>query len=161
MICLVSDTHENLPAIRVAVPMMVALKPTLVIHCGDIISPPTVEEFRGLPMRFVFGNNDGERDGLRRKCEELGFGDIADELEISLGGKHLYVTHGTRPSALDAKIDSQAYDYIFHGHTHRRRNEKIGNTRVINPGALFQASAYSFASLELAADEVRFYDVKV
>ncbi len=158
-ICLVSDTHENLPLIRKAVPMIAALRPDLVIHCGDIISPPTVQEFAGLPMRFVFGNNDGEREGLVKKCEALGFGKIEDELILCLDDKDIYVNHGTRPSFLDAVIDSQVYDYVFHGHTHRRRDERIGRTRVVNPGALYQASLYGFASLDLISGSVQFHDV--
>jgi predicted phosphodiesterase len=28
----------------------------------------------------------------------------------------------------------QRYDYLLHGHTHVRRDERAGRTRIINPG---------------------------
>lgn len=159
MIVIISDTHENTPLIDEAVPKIQALSPELVIHCGDIVSPKVLDHFRGLPMRFVFGNNDFEREALRRRAGELGFGSIEDELILSLYEKDLYVTHGTRASTVEQTIDSQVYDYVFHGHTHLRRNEKIGRTRVINPGALYRARVYSFATLDLQTDVVEFHQL--
>jgi uncharacterized protein len=159
MIGIISDTHENSSAIEVAVAMLKQAAPEIVIHCGDIISPPVLELFRGLPMRFVFGNNDGERAGLRTKCLELGFGDIDDYLILTIGGKSIFVYHGTRRSKLDEAIASQQFDFVLTGHTHACRNETIGRTRVVNPGALFAAQKYTFALLELEISEVRFVEV--
>jgi hypothetical protein len=77
---ILSDTHEDIRMIRKAVRLLLERAPALVIHCGDIISPPVLEQFKGLPMRLVFGNNDGERSGLKKKCQELGFDEIHDTL---------------------------------------------------------------------------------
>ena len=154
-----SDTHENVKVIKKAVELIKELKPELVVHCGDIISPPILDHFKGLPMRFVFGNNDGEELGLRKKCQELGFGEIAETIQIDHKGKSILVYHGTNPYALKAHIDSQSHDYIFTGHTHLQRNEKIGRTRVVNPGAMFMAKFFSFASLNIEKDEVEFIEI--
>lgn len=35
----------------------------------------------------------------------------------------------------EAIISSQLYDLVIHGHTHRKRDDKIGNVPVPNPGA--------------------------
>ena len=94
-----------------------------------------------------------------KKAEELGFGAIDDELVLTIGEKTLYIYHGTRAGLVETKADSQEYDYVIHGHTHRRRNERIGNTRVINPGAMFNASLYSFATLDLDTDTVEFHEI--
>ena len=110
-------------------------------------------------MRFVFGNNDIDRHGLQKKCDVLGFGVIADQLRLSVEGKDILVLHGTRNSVVDQEIDSQVYDYVFHGHTHLRRDEKIGRTRVVNPGALYQTTIYSIATLDLLTDTLAFYQV--
>ncbi len=134
-------------------------RPSLVIHCGDIVTPGVLEALRDLPMRFVYGNNDIDRASLQKKCTELGFGTIDDELILTVEGKSLYVYHGTRAALVEAKADSQEYDYVLHGHTHRRRNERIGNTRVVNPGAMFNASLYSFATIDLNTNDVEFHDV--
>ena len=53
-----------------------------------------------------------------------------------LGGIKIAVTHGHLPGKLDQLIRSQRYTFVFHGHTHRKRDEMVGKTRVINPGAL-------------------------
>lgn len=158
-ICVISDTHENQRMIDRAVEMIKPLRPQLVIHCGDIISPPVLLSFDGLPMRFVYGNNDGERAGLRNCCRDMGFGEIDDTIEIELAGKRLYCYHGTVPRILAAAIDSQNYDYVFTGHTHETRNELVGKTRVVNPGALFSARIYTFAEVDLEGGSVTFHEV--
>lgn len=159
MICLISDTHENVKAIKVAVAAIKEFSPSLVIHCGDIISPPILDHFEGLPMRFVFGNNDGEKAGLRSKAEELGFGSIEEELELTHEGKLLYAYHGTDPDVIENQALVQEYDYIFHGHTHETKDELVGKTRIINPGALFAAPTYTFAALDLGTGKVEFVEI--
>jgi putative phosphoesterase len=122
--------------------------PALVIHCGDIISPPVLERFAGLPLKLVYGNNDGERAGLKKKCQELGFDEIQDTLTFEFAGKLFFVNHGTRSNIIEQAASEQIYDYILHGHTHEKRNEQRGRSRIINPGALFSAQEYSVAFLE-------------
>lgn len=159
LIGIVSDTHEDVRMIRKAVRIFHDRVPGLVIHCGDIISPPVLEHFAGLPMRLVFGNNDGERAGLKKKCEELGFDGIDDTLTFEFAGKAFFVNHGTRPSVITEAAASQQYDYVLHGHTHVKRNELLGRTRIINPGALFSADEYSIAFLTPGTGAVEFVDV--
>ena len=161
MIVLISDTHENVNAIERALKQIRPLKPELLIHCGDIVSPKILHYFSEFSCRFVFGNNDFEREGLRKKCEELGMPPIEDETLLSYQGKDIFITHGTRPSQLEASIDSQMYDYVFHGHTHLRRNELIGRTRVVNPGALYRARMYSFATVVPESGEIEFHQVEM
>jgi predicted phosphodiesterase len=96
----VSDTHEDVRMIVRAAAIFKERAPALVVHCGDIISPPVLERFAGLPMRFVYGNNDGERSGLQKKCAELGFPEIADSLTFEFAGKRFFVNHGTSYAAV-------------------------------------------------------------
>lgn len=159
MIGIISDTHENLPMIARAVAEFRAHAPSLVIHCGDIISPPVLREFSGLPMRFVFGNNDGEREGIARVAGELGFGAVDDQLDISVSGKRIFVTHGHKQGVLERAIGYGCYDYVFTGHTHCERDERVGRTRVINPGALFAARRYTVVLLDLDTDTLEFREI--
>jgi putative phosphoesterase len=156
---IVSDTHEHVRPIIKAVSLFKARNPSMVIHCGDIISPPVLERFAGLSLRVVYGNNDGERSGLKKKCAELGFAEIVDTLTFESGGKKFFVNHGTNPRVIDDAIESQQYDYVLHGHTHEMRNEVIGRTRVINPGALFAADEYTIAFLTVETGEVEFVEI--
>ena len=138
MLGIISDTHENEEAIKKAVAILKEKNVDFVVHCGDIISPPMLEFFKGLKMRFVFGNNDGEKIGLNAKAKEFGFEEITEEKEFEYKNKKFYVYHGTSKEKLEEKIKSNKYDYILTGHTHVKRDEKTGKTRIINPGALFR-----------------------
>ena len=158
MIGIISDTHENEEAIKKAVAIFKEKSVEFAVHCGDIISPPMLEHFKGLKMKFVFGNNDGEKIGLNNKAKELGF-EIADEKEFEYKGKKFYVYHGTKKEKLDAAIKSNKYDYILTGHTHIKRDEKTGKTRVINPGALFRIFPYTIALLDVEKDKLEFVKI--
>lgn len=159
VIGIVSDTHENTRLITKAVKIFKERAPEFVIHCGDIVSPPVLERFAGLKVKVVYGNNDGERSGLRKKCQELGFHEITDTLEFEHLGKKFFVNHGTNPASIQKAIDTQTYDYILHGHTHQCRDELIGLSRVINPGALFMAPLYSIAFLNAGTGQVEFVEI--
>ena len=160
MIGIISDTHENEEAIKKAVEIFKQTNVEFAVHCGDIICPPMLEHFKGLKMKFVYGNNDGERAGLNSKSKDLGWGKVADEKEFECNGKKFYVYHGTKKERLDAAIKSNKYDYILTGHTHIKRDERIGKTRVINPGALFRIYPYTIALLDAEKDRLEFVEVK-
>ncbi len=159
MLGIISDTHENEEAIKKAVRVFKERKVEFAVHCGDIISPPMLEHFRGLKMKFVFGNNDGERNGLLSQCRAFKYDEIKDELKFEYKGKNFYVYHGTDGSKLDAAIKSNKYDYVFTGHTHIKRDDKFGKTRVINPGALFRIYPYTIALLDAENDKLEFVKI--
>ena len=159
LVGIISDTHENTPLVVRGIEILRKRSPSIVIHCGDIVSPPTVERFAGLPMRFVFGNNDFERSGLKKMCLELGFPEIEDTLAFSHAGKGFFAYHGTSIRVLNEAIDSQQHDYVLHGHTHEQRDELVGKTRVINPGALYAAERHTVAFLAPETGDVEFVDV--
>ena len=160
MIGIISDTHENEAAMKKAAAIFKQRDVDFVVHCGDIVSPPVLENFKGLKMKLVFGNNDGEKEGLISKCKQFGFEEIKDELEFEIKGKKFYVYHGTNAKKLDAAIKSNKYDYILTGHTHIKRNEKFGKTTIINPGALFRAYPKTIALLEIEKDKLEFIVIK-
>ena len=160
MIGIISDTHENEEAIKKAVKIFKDKNVEFVVHCGDIISPPMLEHFKGLKMKFVFGNNDGERIGLNNKSKELGWKEVTDEKEFEYKGKKFYVYHGTKKEILDAAIKSNKYDYVLTGHTHIKRDERISKTRIINPGALFRIYPYTIALLDVEKDKLEFIEVR-
>ena len=160
MIGIISDTHENEEAVKKAVKIFKEKNVEFAVHCGDIISPPMLEHFKGLNMKFVYGNNDGERIGLNKKAEELGWGPITDEKNFVFKNKIFFVYHGTDRNKLDAAIKSNKYDYVLTGHTHIKRDEKIGKTRVINPGALFRIYPYTIALLDAEKDRLQFVEIK-
>ena len=50
-------------------------------------------------------------------------------------------------------------DYLLHGHTHETRDERVGRTRVVNPGALSRAARYTCALLDPRSDALRFLEI--
>jgi len=135
MIGIMSDTHDNLEAIRKAVEFLNAQKVSLVLHAGDYIAPFTVNEFKKLSCPFVgvFGNNDGERKGLLRSFAEMG-AEIKDFSAVEHQGKKIAVYHGTITELMTALIASGEYDVFVRGHTHVSEIRQEGKTLVINPG---------------------------
>lgn len=133
MIGIMSDSHDNLDAIRKAVDAFNTSEVDLVIHAGDMISPFTAKEIRKLNCEFkaVFGNNDGERDGLRHFFKGICYHDDFQELEIE--GKRFVVIHGTNEDVVDALVKSNKYDVVIRGHTHKLEI-KEGKSLMINPG---------------------------
>jgi uncharacterized protein len=137
MIGIVSDSHDNLEAIREAVLFLNAQNVSMVLHAGDFVAPFTVREFKNLkcPFHGVFGNNDGEKKGLTRAYSEMG-AELKDFEEINLGGKKIALYHGTITEFLSALISGGEYDVVVRGHTHNPEIRKEGRTLVINPGEL-------------------------
>ncbi len=136
LVGIISDSHDNIDAIKKAVGYLNKKGAEMLIHAGDLISPFTIPlfyEFDGKKY-FVFGNNDGEKNGLKRKIEEMG-GIINDVLELELNGKRFIVYHGTDPSLLHILRKCSKYDFIITGHTHESVI-KEGNPTLINPGEL-------------------------
>ncbi len=159
MIALISDTHENENAILEAVAIIKKRRPDLAIHLGDIISPAMLDYFKGLNMKIIFGNNDGERAGLVKTALALGFEEPKEEMEFIHQGKKCCAYHGTDKNLLDWHIFHGGFDYVLTGHTHQRRDEKIKNTRVINPGALFRCHPYTIAFLDIGKNHLEFVEV--
>lgn len=128
-----SDSHDNLNAIKKAVEFFNNAEVDLVIHAGDLISPFTAKEFKKLKCEFkaVFGNNDGEKDGLRYFYKDMCFPDSLIELEVQ--NRKIAVNHGTNETIIDALVKSGKYDIVVRGHTHKLEI-KEGKCMMINPG---------------------------
>ncbi len=130
---IISDTHDNLPQIKKAVEIFNQEKVELVLHAGDFVSPFTFLEFKNLncPLKGVFGNNDGDELYLQEKFE--GIGEIYPApYETIIDHKNIIMLH--KEKLIDALTESQKYDVIIYGHTHRTDLHKIGKTLIINPG---------------------------
>lgn len=159
LIAIISDTHDNVAGVTRAVEEIRNLNPELVIHCGDITKPETLALFRGLPLQPIFGNCDWLEAELITQAKELGISRIDHELSIEIAGKRIFAYHGTRSRLLSEAIDSERYDYVFHGHTHLAGTKVHGRTRVLNPGAFTRVQRCTFATLNLATDEYSFIEI--
>lgn len=70
----ISNTHDNLPAIEEAVKIFNSVEVGLIIHAGDRNAPFSPTKFAAAKAKIVgvLGNVDGERDYLKVKAKELG-----------------------------------------------------------------------------------------
>jgi hypothetical protein len=131
----ISDTHDRLTELARGVAVLVERKPDLVVHCGDFISPFTARSFKplaeaGIPFVGIFGNNDGERFGLRRLYEPVG-PIHEDPHSFTLDECRILVTH--REVLVDSLARSGQYDLVLYGHTHTV-DVREGPCLVVNPG---------------------------
>jgi len=90
--------------------------------------------------------------------ETLGRGRLARLHELTLDGYPVAMVHGDNEELLRSLITSGQYAYVLCGHTHRRRDQRVGRTRVINPGALggVRWQQRSLCILDLTTGEARF-----
>ncbi len=134
LIGIVGDTHNNLKNIAEICNIFNSKKVNLVIHTGDVTLPKSLNSFKSLNMKLigVFGNNDqAEKKDLLRVCNKFKC-EFHDEPHfLILKGKKISILHD--PLIIDKDILKKS-DFIFHGHTHRFRNEKIDKTCIFNPG---------------------------
>ncbi len=125
----VSDSHDNLPAIEAALKAFAERGLQHILHAGDIVAPFAAKAWRKFPGRItaVFGNNDGEKKGLR---------DVLDDIHraphsLTLGGKRIVLAHDVEKvtPALAKKAE-----LIIFGHSHHPEERREGTVLWLNPG---------------------------
>ncbi len=131
-IALFSDSHDHMDVLYKAVQYCNDRKIDAVLHAGDLVAPFVNRALKDLdaPLTIVFGNNDGEKAGLRHVFENKIFD---PPHEVELDGKKVLMLHD--PIVLPALEASGAYDLILYGHLHEiemRKNKCL----VVNPGEL-------------------------
>ena len=158
IIAIISDTHDNVYAVREIIDRLKSIKHDLLIHLGDIISPATMQLFKDFKAVFVRGNNDGDIANLERIAlmhKQL----FVNEFETTIDNKRLIAMHGHRKAWLQEVINSGRYSYVLHGHTHKVRMEKINNTLVLNPGGHYYISTGGIIVLDTSNDQYRYIPI--
>ncbi len=163
---LISDSHDNISAVKSAIGYFRERNIRVVLHLGDIISPFTLKLFRDFEFYGIFGNNDGEKLLLKKIALD---NDIVLEegpLELNLGGKNFVLMHGW--GSIDRTVrlvssfaESGQYDYILYGHTHKLDVRKIDSSVIINPGEScgYLTGRKTVAVLDLDAGTVEIVDI--
>jgi len=133
---IIADTHDRLPLLDEAVKRLNEEKVQLVLHAGDYVAPFVVPHFKPLKANLigVFGNNDGDRELLKKRFTELGAEIRGKFAEVKADGLRIALLHGDEIELLRSLIDVESHDVIVHGHTHEAKTYRKGKTLVINPG---------------------------
>src|SRR5687768_17087562 len=129
------------------------------IHCGDVGGEDVLDSLAGLPSAFVFGNTDFDRASLTRYAQDLGITCYGHAGDLELAGKRIALLHGDDDRLKRRLLDAQQHDYQLQGHTHVPQDDRVGRTRVINPGALHRAKVKTVALLDTDADTVSFITI--
>ena len=153
---ILSDTHDKADAMKLAIDVLRQHGAEFYIHCGDVGGEKVIDQLAGLPAAFIWGNNDWDRLPLQRYAMSIGVNCYGSMADLQLGGKRFAVIHGDDFGLKQRLLEEQQFDYLLQGHTHFRQDERIGKTRIINPGALYRAREKSVALLEPETDKLRF-----
>ncbi len=157
-IAIISDTHDNVPAVLEIIEKIKQERVDLTIHLGDIVSPATAKLFKDLKVVFIRGNCDGDIRNLEQVAidnKQL----FVHEFETSIDGKKLFAIHGHQAALLDEAIKSGRYKYVLHGHTHKIRMEKINDTLILNPGAHYYMSKGGIIILDTSNDNYKYIPI--
>lgn len=149
-IAIVSDTHSRTATVETALALIATHDVELILHCGDIEDPETVLLFPR-NTHFVFGNCDMDHAGIEAAIDQIGAALHQPFGNLELAGTALAFLHGDDKRLLHDLEQADAFDFLFHGHTHQAQEHRTGRTRVINPGALHRARPKSFVILDLAS----------
>lgn len=133
IIGIMADSHDNLPKIEKAVNFFNQQNVELVLHAGDFIAPFVGEKLKNLKALFigVFGNNDGEKEGLKAKIDAFGGEIHIPPFSFNFKDKNILLLHD--PAKL-GNMNISDFDLIVYGHTHREEIKKEKDTLLVNPG---------------------------
>ena len=139
---IISDTHDRLESIERARDIFTENEVEMILHCGDWVSPYTLDFFVNegfrVPIKGVIGNVEGDLKNFleinKRSKNPVEF-PTKQTLDLNIDGKKAIIYHGQDKNLLEALIKSDLYDVVFTGHTHQVRNYCVGKTLVLNPGS--------------------------
>jgi len=127
----ISDTHDRLPTFRRAIALFERLKVDAIFHAGDYVAPFAAKliapDVLSVPLYCCYGNNDGERKGLKGILPNI----VDGAVKVELAGKRIVMDHfidWLKPE------DMEGADLVITGHTHGIVNETMGGQLRLNPG---------------------------
>ncbi len=127
----ISDTHDRLPTFSRAIALFKRLGVDAVFHAGDYVAPFAAKliapDVLPVPLYCVYGNNDGERAGLKKLLPNI----VDGPLRVELGGKTILMHHWV--DQLTPR-DLLGADAVITGHTHEVVNEVRKGVLFLNPG---------------------------
>ena len=159
IIGILSDTHDRCDSMAAGLKTLADAGAQFYIHCGDIGSQRCIDLLAGLKCAFVFGNCDFDRVRLARYAASIEVPCHGSYADLSLDSRRIAVIHGDDSARRQRLLSAQEHDYLFQGHTHLRADERIGRTRLINPGALHRAAVKTVAALDTETDKLQFLTV--
>jgi putative phosphoesterase len=155
---ILSDSHDNRETAGDALSLFLRERVRTVLHLGDVCSPSVLDPFRAaaVPILGVFGNNDGDRQGMQAVS---GNGFERGPRVLTLDGRKILMSHIF--DELQGRIGGGGFDLILFGHTHRPLTMRVGSAVVINPGEAcgFTSGRPTCAVVDLETMGARILDI--
>ncbi len=137
-IAILSDIHDHVWNLKKALSMPELQQTDAMLFCGDLCAPFIIKllgQAYTKPIHVVLGNNDG--DGAAIIANAGNFSNIHIHGEYFRGefdGKTIAMNH--YPDKAKVLADNGGYDLVCYGHNHTLKQEKVGNSLLINPGTI-------------------------
>jgi hypothetical protein len=136
-LAILSDTHDNLWALKDAMPRLA--QADVVLHCGDLCSPfmlrHLAEGLPNTPLHVVWGNNEGDVLLMTRIAAQHPHLHLHGAFaELTLDGARVALNH--YPEIAHGLALSGKYDLVCCGHSHKRHAERVGQCLWLNPGEI-------------------------
>lgn len=157
-----SDTHDNLSNLIFVLDTCRQQGVDTLIHCGDLTGLDMVSHLKGFRVIFTMGNMDTVTGTIKNRLEKMRDDNFTGPVfKGSLDGVSVAAVHSHIDGALMKLVQERKFKWIFHGHTHQRRDEVLHGARIVNPGALggLGKEARSFCLVDLETDQVEFIKV--
>jgi len=151
---LISDTHDNRDRTRKALGLLEDADVEALVHAGDLNTARLVPMLEGWRVWLAQGNVDHPtriQQAIEDNAVDVDYG-VRHQIEV--GPARVGLIHGDDESRLEGMVNAGAFDLVVHGHTHEFRDERIGDTRVVNPGAVHRASPPSVCVWDAETDEL-------
>ena len=159
---IVSDTRDNREGFKLLLDRFLVGGARWLIHCGGLGAVDMVELLRPWQVYLVRGERERDWQAIELALRKSRLqSSLPTQMTVMLDGKHVGVCRGEDMKLVNQWAKSGQFDYIFHGYTLRRRDERQGRTRIINPGALSgpRYQPRSGCLIDLAAGETKFIEV--
>ncbi len=156
---LLSDTHDNLSNMIFVMNTFRDRGIHTLIHCGDLTSLEMVSQFEGFRAIYTMGNMDLTSGTIKKRLEKMGEDNFAGMVfRGELDGVSVAATHSHMDGKVMDLVQERQFKWVFHGHTHEKRDELVKGVRIINPGALggLGRGPRSFCIVDLSQGQVEF-----
>lgn len=152
-----SDTHDRLDTLRRALDLFQQRGVSVLFHPGDVVAPFTAKLLAAFPgtVHITYGNNDGERRGLKALLPQIQDGPQF----VELAGRRILLHH-----ALEWCVPAELAraDVVLTGHTHEAAFENRDGKLLLNPGECcgWVTGRASAAILDLTRGSVEWIELR-
>ena len=153
----ISDTHDNIPAVIESFKYFEKNKIKMVLHLGDIISPFVIRFIRKVytgELKAIFGNNDGEKLFLMEMFKQHNAEVTVGPRIIQLAKRRIFMSH----EPISPETLAKDYNLVLYGHLHETHSKRFTNSLILNPG---EACGYLSNKRTLAVVDLVTLDFKI